>query len=325
MNAAAELVKSGPPGGIVLAPPGRVADNVFRGLTWVMAMFVMVLLLLVGWVLWHGAQLSLAKFGWHFFVHSNWDPGHGDYGALPFIFGTFVSSLIALLIALPLSLATAVYLTELAPGWLRQPSISMIEMLAAIPSVVFGLWAILVLVPWMQSGFYPALQKLLGIVPWFQGRIYGQCILSAGVILAIMIVPIITSISREVFRAVPDTQREAAFALGATRWEVTRLAVLRYSTRGIFGAAMLGLGRALGETMAVMMVIGNREEIPKSLFAPAATLASGIANEFAEATQGLYLSALFELGLMLVLVTVATNVVAHLLIGAIGGQRSSGA
>jgi phosphate transport system permease protein len=319
MNAVAD--QSASRAKVVLAPPGKTADKVFRLVTWLMAIFVMVLLLLVAIVLCRGAHLSLAKFGLNFLFHSNWDPGHNDFGALPFIFGTFVSSGIALLIALPLSLATAVYLTELAPLWLRQPCISMIEMLAAIPSVVFGLWAILVMVPWLQNGPYVLLQKMFGSLPFFQGRIYGECIFSAGVILAIMIVPIITSISREVFRAVPDSQREAAFALGATRWEVTRLAVLGYSTRGIFGAAMLGLGRALGETMAVTMVIGNRPEITKSIFGPATTLASGIANEFAEATQSLYLSSLFELGLVLVLVTVATNILARLLIGAMGARK----
>jgi len=324
MNAAAVPGKSGSPAALVLAPPGRAADNAFRLLTWVMAMCVLALLLLVAWTLCQGAHLSIGKFGWHFFVHSKWNPVTGDFGALPFIFGTFVSSLIALLIALPLSLATAVYLTELAPGWARQPAISMIEMLAAIPSVVFGIWAAFVMVPWLRDGPYPLLQKMFGFLPLFQGKVYGTCILSAAVILAIMILPIITSISREVFRAVPDSQREAAFALGATRWEVTRLAVLGYSTRGIFGAAMLGLGRALGETMAVMMVIGNRSEIPKSLFDPAVTLSSGLANEFTEANLDLHLSALFELGLMLLLVTMVTNVLAHLLIGAVGAPKHSG-
>jgi phosphate transport system permease protein len=197
----------------------------------------------------------------------------------------------------------------------------MIEMLAAIPSVVFGLWGIMVMVPWLQEGVYPWLTKYAGFLPIFRGRSYGPCMMSAAVILAIMILPIITSISREVLRAVPDSQREAAFALGATRWEVTRLAVLRYSARGIFGAAMLGLGRALGETMAVTMVIGNRPEISQSLFSYGYTLASGIANEFMETTSDIHRSALFELGLMLLLVTVVTNILAHLLIGAAAGAR----
>ena len=243
---------------------------------------------------------------------------------MTFIYGTFVSSFLALVIALPLSLGTAVYLTELAPGWVRQPAISMIEMLAAIPSVVLGVWGIFVMVPWLRDGPYPLLLKYFGFLPFFRGPTTGFCILSAAVLIAIMILPIITSIAREVFRAVPDSQREAAFALGATRWEVTRLAVLRYSVRGVFGAAMLGLGRALGETMAVTMVIGNSDKISASLLSPGNTLASKIANEYAETLKGLPLSALFELGLMLLLVTVATNILAHLLIGAMGARQPRG-
>jgi phosphate transport system permease protein len=294
-----------------------------------MAMMVLVLVVIVGWKLFEGSKPSLQKFGWHFFVNSNWDPVSGDFGALPFIYGTFVSSALALLIALPLSLATAVYLTELAPSWVRQPAITLIEMLAAIPSVILGLWGLAVMVPWLRDNPYPMFKKFLGFLPFFQGPIYGPCVLSAGIILAIMIVPIITSISREVFRAVPASHREAAFALGATRWEVTRIAVLRYSTRGIFGAAMLGLGRALGETMAVAMVIGNALAIGNgqpvskslSLFAPASTLSSWIVNELAEASPGLHTSALFELGLALLLVTIITNILAHLMIGAVGAPK----
>ena len=193
MNDAAVPGKSGSPAALVLAPPGRAGDHAFRLLTWLMAMCVLVLVVLVAGTLGNGARLSITKFGWHFFVRSKWNPVTGDFGALPFIFGTFVSSLIALLIALPLSLATAVYLTELAPGWVRQPAISVIEMLAAIPSVVFGVWGLFVMVPWLRDGPYPLLQKLLGFLPLFQGRIYGNCLLSAGVILAIMILPIITA------------------------------------------------------------------------------------------------------------------------------------
>ena len=284
-------------------------------------MMVFVLVVIVGWELFDGARPSLRQFGFHFLVQSDWDPVNNVFGALPFIFGTFVSSLVGLAIALPLSLATAVYLTELAPKWIRHPAISLIEMLAAIPSVILGLWGIFVMVPWLREHPFPMLKRLFGFLPLFKGPIYGVSILSAAIIIAIMIVPIITSISREVFRAVPDSQREAAFALGATRWEVTRLAVLKSSRRGIFGASMLGLGRALGETMAVTMVIGNRPDISASLFAPGYTLASAIANEFAEATGSMHLSALFELGLVLLLVTVVTNIVAHLLIGAIGEAK----
>jgi phosphate transport system permease protein len=302
---------------IVLAPPSKMGDASFRLLTWSMAMVVFVLVLLIGLELWQGSELSLKKFGWRFLVRSDWDPVNGNFGALPFIFGTFVSSVLGLLIALPLSLATAIYLTELAPSWVRQPAITLMEMLAAVPSVILGLWGIFVLVPWLRDHPFALLQKLFGFSPIFSGHIYGASVLSAGVIIAIMIVPIMTSISREVFRAVPASQREAAFALGATRWEVTQLAVLKGSIRGIFGAAMLGLGRALGETMAVTMVIGNSPDISASLFAPGYTLASAIANEFTEAADDLYRSALFELGLVLLIVTIVTNILAHLLVGAV--------
>ena len=324
MNFAAVSGGTGPPAELSLAPPGKVGNYAFRFLTWLMAMMVLALLVLLGWTLQKGSALSLTKFGWDFFAQSEWNPVSEVFGAYTFIFGTFVSSFVGLLIALPLSLGTAVYLTELAPGWVRQPAISMIEMLAAIPSVVFGLWGMRVLVPWLQNGPYPLLQKYLGFLPFFQGPIHGRCMLSAAIIIAIMILPIITSIAREVFRAVPDSQREAAYALGATRWEVTRLAVLSYSVRGIFGAAMLGLGRALGETMAVTMVIGNADESSWSLFSSGNTLASKMANEYAETTPGIHLSALFELGLMLLLVTVATNILARLLIGAMGARKPAG-
>jgi phosphate transport system permease protein len=306
---------------IALAPPSKAGDTAFKLLTWSMAMMVFVLVALVGWELFQGSDLSLQKFGWRFLIGADWDPVGGHFGALPFVFGTFVSSMLGLLIALPLSLATAIYLTELAPGWVRQPAITLMEMLAAIPSVILGLWGIFVLVPWLRDHPFTLLQKVFGFLPVFSGHIYGASVLSAAVIIAIMIVPIITSISREVLRAVPDSQREAAFALGATRWEVTRLAVLKGSMRGIFGAAMLGLGRALGETMAVTMVIGNSSEISASLFAPGYTLASAIANEFSEATDDLYRSALFELGLVLLLVTIVTNVLAHLLVGAVNAPK----
>jgi phosphate transport system permease protein len=331
MNAASILRETRLSGRIVLSPPSKTGDAVFKLLTWAMAMMVFVLVVVIGWELFQGSRPSLRKFGFAFLVQSNWDPVSSDFGALTFIFGTFVSSLVGLAIALPLSLATAVYLTELAPRWIRHTAISLIEMLAAIPSVILGLWGIFVMVPWLRGpgeGMpgalyhpFPLLKKLFGFLPIFKGPIYGLSILSAAIIIAIMIVPIITSISREVFRAVPDSQREAAFALGATRWEVTRLAVLKSSKRGIFGAAMLGLGRALGETMAVTMVIGNVPAISPSLLSPGYTLASAIANEFAEATGAMHVSALFELGLVLLLVTLLTNIAARLLIGAVGGPK----
>jgi phosphate transport system permease protein len=323
MNPAAVSATS-PGRKILLSPPSKTGDTAFRALTWSMAMMVFVLIVVLGVELCCGAAPSLKVFGLRFLFRSAWNPVSGDFGAVPFIAGTFLSSVLGLVIALPLSLGTAICLTELAPRWVRQPVISLIEMLASIPSVVLGVWAMFVMVPWLRDNPFPLLQEYFGFLPCFKGEIGGGLsVLSAAIIIAIMIVPIITSISREVFRAVPDTQREAAFALGATRWEVTRLAVLKGSTRGIFGAAMLGLGRALGETMAVTMVIGNRPAISASLFAPGYTLASAIANEFAEATSDLHASALFELGLVLLLVTVITNILARVLLGAVGGPKQA--
>ena len=230
-----------------------------------------------------------------------------------------MSSLLALVIAVPLGIGAAVFLSELAPSWIS-PAISfLIELLAAVPSVVYGLWGIFVLAPWLRTQVQPALGSALGFLPLFQGPPYGVGMLAAGLILAIMVVPFIIAVSREVLLAVPDSQREAALALGATRWETTRLAVLRYARSGLIGAILLGLGRALGETMAVTMVIGNRAEISASLFAPGYTMASLIANEFAEATSDLYLSALIEVGLLLFVVTVIVNALARLLVWSVGG------
>jgi phosphate transport system permease protein len=286
-----------------------------------MALTIFALILLIGCELFHGSRPAMQKFGWHFLVTSNWDPVNDEYGALPFICGTLVSSLIALVIAVPISIATAVYLTELAPLWLRQPLTMFIELLAAVPSVILGLWGIFVMVPWLHNHLVPVLRRTLGFLPLFQGPNYGPCMLAAGIILAIMIVPIITSVSREILRSVPGLQREAAYALGATRWEVTRIAVLSYAKKGLFGAVTLGLGRALGETMAVTMVIGNIPQIVPSLFAPASTQASAIASEFNEATGNLYPSALFELGLVLLGVTVLVNIFAQLLLKTFAGPN----
>ena len=303
----------------LLAPPSRLGDALFKTLTLAMALAVLVLIGLVGFELFHGARGGLRAFGWHFLVRSDWDPVNEQFGALPFIFGTLVSSTLALLIAVPFSVATAVYLTEMAPRALREPLVMLVEMLAAVPSVILGLWGIFVMVPWLKDHLFPALRATLGFLPLFRGPIYGVSMLAAAMIIAIMIVPIVTAISREILRSVPGLQREAAYALGATRWEVIRLAVLSYARRGLFGAALLGLGRALGETMAVTMVIGNRPELAASLFAPGYSLASVIANEFTEATTDLYLSALFEIGLVLLGVTILTNILAQVLVGAFGG------
>jgi phosphate transport system permease protein len=267
--------------------------------------------------------MAIGQFGPKFLVSSTWNPVTDQYGAWPFIYGTLVSSIIALVIAVPLGVATALYLTELAPMRIRQPVIMVVEMLAAVPSVIFGLWGIFVLIPWLRDHLFVWLKETLGFLPLFRGTIYGVSMLAAGIIVAIMILPIITSVSREILRSVPNLQREAAYALGATHWEVMRIAVLSYARRGLFGAAVLGLGRALGETMAVTMVIGNRPAVSASLFAPGYTLASVIANEFTEATTDLYLSSLFELGLVLVAVTIMVNIVAQLMLRSLAGSGTS--
>src|SRR5712672_4355468 len=282
-----------------MASPSRWGDKAFEWLTMAMALAVVLLVILTGWQLWRGSSLAIQKFGFHFLATSTWDPVAEQFGALPFIYGTLVSSAIALIIAVPLGIATAAYLTELAPLWIRQPLVSLIEMLAAIPSVILGLWGIFVMIPWLRDYPFPFLKRFFGWIPLFTGPIYGPCMFAGGLIIAIMILPIITSISREILRSVPDLQREAAYALGATRWEATRIAVLSYAKKGLFGAVILGLGRALGETMAVTMVIGNTAQIRTSLFAPAYTLASVVVNEFNETTGSMYPSTLFEIGLVL--------------------------
>jgi phosphate transport system permease protein len=246
-----------------------------------------------------------------------------EFGALPLIFGTLVSSALALLIAVPLSLGVAIYLTEFAPAAIRQPVAFLIGLLAAIPSVVYGLWGIFVLIPVLRTAVFPALRDVLGFLPFFQGAIYGPSMLAAGIILAIMVMPYVMSVSREVLLAVPNTQREAALALGATRWEAVRSAVLPYARSGIIGAVILGLGRALGETMAVTMVIGNRHAIESSLFAPGYTMAAVIANEFTEAVADMHFAALTYVALTLFVLTVLVNAGARLLIWRVA--RGSGA
>ena len=304
----------------VFLPAGpRWPDASFRWLALLAAVTIGVLIVLVGWELFQGSRLAMVQFGPKFLVSSTWNPVTDHYGAAPFIFGTLVSSLIALLIAVPLGVATALYLTELAPMRIRQPIIMIIEMLAAVPSVIYGLWGIFVLIPWLRDHLFVWLKNTFGFLPLFQGPIYGVSMLAGGIVVAIMILPIITSVSREILRSVPNLQREAAYALGATHWEVMRIAVLSYARRGLFGAAVLGLGRALGETMAVTMVIGNRPDISASLFAPGYTLASVIANEFTEATTDLYLSSLFELGVVLLAVTILVNAIAQLMLRTLTG------
>jgi phosphate transport system permease protein len=298
-------------------------DRAFKGVLTLAAVAVPVLLGFLIYELWDGASLAIARYGFGFVTSSTWDPVAEEFGALPLIFGTLASSLLALLIAVPLSLGVAIYLTEFAPKSLRQPVAFLIGLLAAIPSVVYGLWGIFVLIPLLRTTVFPFLRDTLGFLPFFQGPIYGPSMLAAGIILAIMVMPYIMSVGREVLLAVPNTQREAALALGATRWEAVTTAVLPYARSGIVGAVILGLGRALGETMAVTMLIGNRHEIATSLFAPGYTMAAAIANEFSEAVGDLHLSALAYVAFLLFLVTVIVNAGARLLIWRVA--RGSGA
>jgi phosphate transport system permease protein len=295
----------------------KVGDVTFRVIVIVCALSVFAIVGLIVLELFQKSSQSINEFGWRFFVRENWDPVSGEFGALSFIYGTLVSSFLALLLAVPLSIGVAVFTTEMCPRWLRTPLSFMVELLAAIPSVIYGLWGIFVLAPLLRKYVQPWLAQNLNWTGLFEGPPYGVGMLAAGVILAIMIIPIITSIAREVMTSVPQHQREAALALGATRWEAIRVGVLRNARIGIVGAVILGLGRALGETMAVTMLIGNRPEIAKSLFAPGYTLASVIANEFSEATYDLYVSALVEIGLALFVVTLIVNAFARLMVWSI--------
>jgi len=293
---------------------GQLADSVFYAVVLFCALAILAVVGLVLYELVSKSQLSWHAFGFKFFLGQNWDPVNDQFGALPFIYGTIVSSILALVLAVPLAIGVAVFTTEMSPRWLRGPLAFTTELLAAIPSVIYGLWAIFVLVPLLRQYVQPWLARYLGWTGLFEGPPYGIGMLAAGIILAIMIIPIISSITREVMTAVSQQQREGVLALGATRWEMIRMGVLRNARAGIMGGVILGLGRALGETMAVTMVIGNRPEIARSLFAPGYTMASVIANEFSEATGDLYLSALIEVGLALFLVTMAVNILAQLLV-----------
>ncbi len=290
------------------------ADWGFRWLMVLCALTIFGIVALIATELTLRSQLTISKFGIKFFFGSAWDPVNGKFGALPFIYGTLVSSLIALVIAVPLAVGVAVFITEMCPRKLRGPLSFFTELLAAIPSVVYGLWAVFVLVPLLREHVNPVLMKLLGWTGFFSEPNFGIGMFAAGVILSIMILPVISSLTREVMTAVPHSQREAVLALGATRWEMIRMGVLRNARIGIVGSIILGLGRALGETMAVTMVIGNRPEIVKSLLAPGYSMASVIANEFSEASDDLYLSALIEIGLALFIVTIIVNALAQLLV-----------
>jgi len=296
-----------------LSPTGNTGDAIFRG---ALLGAAALMLLLVGTMILALAAKSLPsirQFGFSFITGREWNPIKSEFGALPFIYGTVVSSFIALLISVPLSLGIAIFLVEQAPRQLARPITFLVELLAAIPSVVYGLWGIFVLAPVLRVHVEPLLQHWFGWLPLFQGPITGIGLLTGGIILAIMVTPIISAVVRDVLAAVPSLQREAALALGATKWETTRV-VLVNGAPGIAGAIILGLGRAIGETMAVTMVIGNRSHISASLFDSSYTIASAIANEFTEATEDLYLSALVELGLILFLVTFVVNAIARILV-----------
>ena len=289
-------------------------DLIFRVVLTVLACLLPLLLLLIAVELVSEAMPAARRFGLSFLTTSVWDPVRGQFGALPLIFGTLYSSVVALAIAVPLALGCAIFLTEFAPRWLRYPVATLIELLAAVPSVIYGLWGIFVLIPLLRDHLWPVVRPVLGHVPIFSGVFYGLSVLAAGVILSVMILPYIAAVSREVLLAVPADQREAGLALGATRWETVWHVVLPYGRAGIMGAVILGLGRALGETMAVTMVIGNRHEVSASLLQPGYTIAAAIANEFSEAVSDMHLSSLFLVGAVLFLITIIVNALARVLV-----------
>ena len=297
----------------VLSPTGNTGDAVFRVLMLLVALLMVGIVVAMVIALASDSMLSIRQFGFGFLKSQRWDPVKGEFGALPFIYGTVASSFIALLISVPFSLGIAIFLVEQAPQSFSRPIGFLVELLAAIPSVVYGTWGIFVLAPFLRNHIMPGLASAFGWLPLFRGTITGIGLLTGGIILAIMVTPIISAVVRDVLAAVPGSQREAALALGATKWEMIRV-VLVNGAPGIAGAVILGLGRALGETMAVTMVIGNRPQISLSLFEPSYTIASAIANEFTEATGDLYLSSLVELGLILFLVTFVVNGLARVLV-----------
>ena len=303
---------------------GRLGDKIFLYLTFIFALLIVVTLVALLIVLNVDAMPAIQRFGASFLTSMDWDPVRELFGALPAIYGTLLSSIIALVIAVPISMGSAVFLSELAPAWIREPASFLIEMLAAIPSVIIGLWGLFVLVPFIRSPIESWLGSHLGFLQLFQGPPFGLGFLAAGIILAVMIVPIITAVSRDVMRAVPVTQREAMYALGATRWEAIYRAVLPYCRSGLLGAVILGLGRALGETMAVTMVIGNSYALTVSLFSPGATIASKIAGEFSEASGDLYISSLVELALVLFGITLLVNIIARLMVWRITSVKNTG-
>jgi phosphate transport system permease protein len=292
----------------------RNGDEIARLITLIFAATVVLITAALVWELWANSALPRQKFGFNFFVTSVWDPIMDQFGALPFIYGTMVTSVVALVIAVPLGIGAAIFLAELAPPRISDTLQFFIDLLAAVPSVIYGLLGVFIVVPLMRTVIYPALNKPFGYLPIFKGPSYGVGFMTAGIVLAIMVIPYIISVSREVLLSVPRDQREAALALGSTRWESTWKVVVPFAKTGIMGSIFLALARALGETMAVTMVIGNTPKIAASLFAPGYSIAAVIANEFTEATGDLYLQSLIALGLVLFLLTFILNGLARLLI-----------
>jgi len=292
----------------------RIGDAVFKGMAWSSAASVIALMALIFIVLLKESWLSIKAFGFGFLFSSTWDPVALEFGALPSIYGTLVSSIIAIVIAVPVSLGIAIFLTEMAPKRLKVPIGSAIELLASIPSIIYGMWGLFVFAPFLADSVEPFLIEYLGGLPLFSGAPLGIGMLPAGFILAIMIIPFISSVSRDIFQMVPPMLKESGYGVGATKWEVIRKIVLPYTRSGIVGAVILGLGRALGETMAVTFVIGNAQKIRMSLLEPATSISATLANEFTEAVEDLYLSSLVELGLILFLITFVVLAIAKLLI-----------
>ena len=301
----------------------RDGDEIARLVTFLFAMTVVLITVLLVYQLWVNSALPRHKFGLHFFTTEVWDPIADEYGALPFIYGTLVTSAVALFLAVPLGIGAAIFLAELAPPRISDALQFFIDLLAAVPSVIYGLLGAFIVVPLMRTVIYPALNKPFGFMPIFKGPSYGVGFFTAGIVLAIMVIPYIISVSREVLLSVPRDQREAALALGATRWESTWKVVVPFAKTGIMGSIFLALARALGETMAVTMVIGNTPKIAASLFAPGYSIAAVIANEFTEATGDLYLQSLIALGLVLFILTFVINGLARLLI-VVTTQKGSG-
>ncbi|MFW5985354.1 MAG: phosphate ABC transporter permease subunit PstC [Halanaerobiaceae bacterium] len=291
-----------------------VSDKLFYNLTKTFSWLIIILIILMLGTMFSFAWPAIKKFGISFLTSRVWNPVLDDFGALPFIYGSLVTSCIALIIAVPLGIGSAIFLTEVAPKKIREPLAFVIELLAAVPSIIYGFWALFILTPLLRDYVQPFLNKHLGFLPFFQGPMMGLGIFAAGIILAIMILPIITSITRDVLNAVPDEQRHGMLALGATRWETIRHVVLPYGKAGIIGAIILAFGRAVGETMAVTMVVGNVNRISYSFFAMGNTMSSVIANEFSEAVSEFHIGALVELGLVLFAITLLLNIAARILI-----------